>query len=269
MLKIVVPIKQVPETSNVKMDPETGTMIRTGVDAIINPLDLYAIETALQLKEVYKGNVTAVSMGPKTAISSLREALALGCDNAILLSHSDFRGADTWATAYTLARAVMKISNVNIIICGERATDGETGQVGPSLAGLLGLPLVTYIRKITDVSQGSIMLERMIEGGIEVVRSRLPLLLTVVKEIANPRLPTLRGMKFAKVADITVWGPEEIEANPEWIGLKGSPTRVVKIQKSKVSRDGKIITARKQEELKQAADQLINFLIEKSFRTGE
>lgn len=268
MLKIVVPIKQVPETSNVKMDPETGTMIRTGVDAIINPLDLYAIETALQLKEAYEGTVTAVSMGPKTATLSLREALALGCDNAVLLSHSDFRGADTWATAYTLAQAVRKISNVDIIICGERATDGETGQVGPSLAGLLGLPLVTYIRKITDVSQESIMLERMIEGGIEVVRSRLPILITVVKEIANPRLPTLRGMKFAKATDVIVWGPQEIKADPEWIGLKGSPTRVVKIHKSKVSRGGKIITVRKPEELKQAADQLINYLIEKNIQTG-
>ena len=263
MKRIVIPIKQVPETSNVKMDPETGTMIRKGLEAIINPLDLYAIEAGLQLKEAYGAQLTVVSMGPQNAEKALREALALGCDDAVLLSDKGFRGADTWSTSYTISQAIRKIGTYDLIICGERATDGETGQVGPGIAAFLELPLVTYVRKIFDVEENSTYLERLVEGGVEINHSELPLLITVVKEIANPRLPTLRGMIKAKKMSIPVWGPSEIEANPNFIGLKGSPTRVVKITKPKIIRKGNVKIGRTTQELEEIADDLVQYMEEK------
>ena len=136
-MRIVVPIKQVPETDNVKMDEETGTMVREGGESIINPLDLYAIELALVLREQYGGEVIAISMGPAQAVKALREALAMGCDSAVLLSDRAFAGSDTWATSYVLQAAVRQVGDVDLIICGERATDGETGQVGPAVAAML------------------------------------------------------------------------------------------------------------------------------------
>lgn len=157
-MRIIVPIKQVPETSNVKMDPVTGVMIRKGLEAIINPLDLYAIEIALRIKEDCGGEVVAISMGPQKAEKALREAIAMGCDDGILLSDRKFGGSDTYATGYTLAQAVKKIGEFDLIICGERATDGDTGQVGPAIAALLGLPLVTYVSKIVDLSEDGVRL---------------------------------------------------------------------------------------------------------------
>jgi len=259
---IVVPIKQVPETSNVKMDPETGTMIRKGLDSIINPLDLYAIEAALLLKEKWGSHITVLSMGPMNAEESLREALALGCDDAILLCDQAFRGSDTWATSYTISQGIRCLDKYDLIICGERATDGDTGQVGPGIAAFLGLPLITFVRRIIEDESGHWVFERLVEGGIETLETELPALITVVKEIANPRLPTLRGMKRAKEIDIPVLGFEELGVNPDWIGLTGSPTRVVKIQKPKVTRGGKIITAKSTDEIIEAADQLIGYLRE-------
>lgn len=154
-MQIIVPIKQVPETSNVRMDPETGTMLRTGAEAIVNPLDLYAIEAALRLREQAGGQVTALSMGPPGAAKALKEAMAMGCDDGILLSDKKFAGSDTWATAYALAQAIKKSGMPDIIICGERATDGDTGQVGPGIASFLDLPAATYVRRISDVSAGA------------------------------------------------------------------------------------------------------------------
>ncbi len=152
-MNIVVPIKQVPETSNVKIDPETGTMLRTAVEGIINPLDLYALEAALRLRESQGGTVTVITMGPPKAETALRDALAMGCDRAILLSDRKFGGADTWATAYTLSLAIKKLAPVDLVICGERATDGETGQVGPELAAALDIPLVTYVSQIVETGK--------------------------------------------------------------------------------------------------------------------
>lgn len=260
MNHIIVPIKQVPETSNVKMDPETGTMIRKGLESIINPLDLYALEAALLLKEKWDSRITVISMGPKNAEEALREALALGCDDALLLCDKAFRGADTWATSYTLAQGIRKLDDFDLIICGERATDGETGQVGPGIAAFLDLPLITFVRKISTKVDGSFLLERLIEGGIEVVETELPALITVVKEIANPRLPTLRGMKKAKAMDIPVYEVQDLDVNPNWVGLNGSPTRVVKIEKPKVTRGGKIVVVKTADEQNEAAELLIRYL---------
>jgi len=155
-MHLIVPIKQVPETDQVRMDPETGTVIRKGLSAIINPLDLYALETALQIKESHGGKITALSMGPKLAEKALREALALGCDQAVLLTDRKFAGSDTWATAYTLSRAIRKLSPIDLIICGERATDGDTGQVGPGIASFLDLPLATYVDRLLGFDDGGL-----------------------------------------------------------------------------------------------------------------
>jgi electron transfer flavoprotein beta subunit len=183
-MNLIVPIKQVPETGNVKMDEATGTMIRDGVESIVNPLDLYAIECALQLKERHGGSITVISMGPPKAEKAIREALSMGCDEGILLSDKAFAGADTWATSYVLAGAVKKIGAFDMIVTGIRATDGDTGQVGPEMASMLDLPVATFVSKIVSVDKGSITVERLIEGGYETVRLPLPCLLSVITRSA-------------------------------------------------------------------------------------
>lgn len=259
-MKIIVAIKQVPETSKVKMDPETGTMQRAGLEAIINPLDLYAIEAALRLKETCGGTVTVLTMGPAKAAEALREAAAMGCNDALLISDRAFGGADTWATAYTLAQAVRKLGTFDLILCGERATDGDTGQVGPGLAALLHLPLATYVNKIQPMPDGRLRAERSTEEGRQILALPLPALMTVVKEIASPRLPTLSGMKRARALTIPVWGPAEIEADPAKIGLKGSPTRVVKIESPKLTRSTELLLTNTAHELQAAAERFVAFV---------
>jgi electron transfer flavoprotein beta subunit len=258
-MRIIVPIKQVPETSNVKMDPLTGTMVRTGVEAIINPLDLYAIEAALRLREQHGGEVLVITMGPPAAEKALREACAMGCDDAILLSDKRFGGADTWATSYTLAQGIHKMGQIDLIICGERATDGDTGQVGPGIAALMKLPLATYVSRV-ETAEGGLRVNRLVEGGTEVLWMPLPCLLTVVKDIASPRLPTLRGMQRAKKLVIPVWHPEEIDADLQNIGLGGSPTRVVKIFRPQVTRKAEVHRIKDPAEIEKVADRLVEFL---------
>ena len=235
-MHIIVPIKQVPETNAVRMDEETGTMVREGVAAIVNPLDLYAIEVAIRLREAHGGNVTALSMGPPKAASALREAIAMGCDGGVLISDKAFAGSDTWATSYVLAAAIRKLGNADLTVCGERATDGDTGQVGPGIAGFLGLPVLTYVSKVDAVADGSVRVHRLVESGYEVLEADLPCVLTVVKEAADPRLPTLRGKQKARRADLPVWGPDDLDVEKDKLGLAGSPTRVVKIFRPTVAR---------------------------------
>jgi len=264
-MKIVVPIKQVPETSNVKMDENTGTMIREGVESIINPLDLYAIEIAIQLKEQYGGTVTAISMGPPSCQKALKEAIAMGCDDAVQISDKRFAGADTWATSYVLSETIRQhIEDFDLILCGERATDGDTGQVGPGIASYLDLPLATYVSKISDVEKDKrFRVERLVEGGYEVLSVPFPALLTVVKEISFPRLPTLRGKQKAKRIAIPVMTPETVDVKQECIGLKGSPTQVVKIFRPQVSRQGEQYVIKEETDLEKAVERLIDFLQEK------
>ena len=262
-MKIIVPIKQVPETSNVKMDPDTGTVIRAGVETVVNPLDLFALESALRLKEKYGGTVTVLSMGPPQAVKALKEAVSMGCDEAILVSDRKFGGSDTWATSYTLAQAVKKIGTFDLIIAGERATDGDTGQVGPGIASWLDIPVATYVAKIESVADGKITLERLVEDGYQILNMALPCLLTVVKEIASPRLPTLRGKIFARQMQIPVFSTENLELEPTALGLKGSPTKVVKIDTPKVTRGGTVVRAVDDESIASAVDQLMSFLTQK------
>ncbi|MDR1804097.1 MAG: electron transfer flavoprotein subunit beta/FixA family protein [Treponema sp.] len=262
-LKILVPVKQVPESGNVKMDPATGTMIRSGVENVVNPLDLYAIETAIRLKEKYGGEVTAISMGPPAAMRVLREAAAMGCDRCALLSDKRFGGADTWATSYTLSRGAARLGSFDVIVAGERATDGDTAQVGPALAAWLDIPALTYVSKIEKIERGRIMAERLVEEGYELLDAPLPCLVTVVKEIAVPRLPTLRGKIRSREMEIPVFSVDDLDVDPAYIGLKGSPTRVVKIETPSVSRGGRTIVASDEDSIRYALDELMALLTEK------
>jgi len=262
-LNIIIPIKQVPETGNVKMDEVTGTMIRDGVESIVNPLDLYAIEVGIQLKEQHGGKVVVISMGPPSAEKALREAISMGCDEGILLTSKEFKGSDTWVTSFVLARAIQDIRDYDLILAGERATDGDTGHVGPGIGSLLGIPLATYVSSILEISGNSITVERLVEGGYETLKMPLPALLTVVKEISYPRLPTLGGKKKAKSTEIKILSADDLKLDKEKIGLKGSPTRVVKISHPKVTRGGTVLKPTDEEGLLEAIDRLVDFIDKK------
>ncbi|MFC1461435.1 electron transfer flavoprotein subunit beta/FixA family protein [Verrucomicrobiota bacterium] len=228
-MHIVVCIKQVPDTADVKIDPETHTLIREGVASIINPFDMYAIEEALRLKEKLGGKVTALTMGPPQAEDALREAVSMGVDAGILVSDRAFAGSDTWATGYTLAKALQKIGDADLVVCGKQASDGDTAQVGPGIAAHLDLPQITYVRKIEEIDPDHVVAERSLEDGYESIWSPLPCLLTVVKEINEPRLPSLKGKLAARKAEFIHWKAEDLSCEPDKIGLDGSPTKVVKI----------------------------------------
>lgn len=259
-MHIIVPIKQVPQTSDVQMDKQTGTMIRSSSASILNPLDLYAISAALTLKDRYQGRVSVITMGPASAVKVLKEAIAMGCDDAVHLTDRAFGGSDTWATSYILSLAVKKLGLPDLIMTGERATDGDTAQVGPALASWLAVPAVTYVSKIEEISDGTLIAERLIEEGYQKVSTKLPALLTVVKEISTVRLPTLRGKKKAMASIVTVWDAQSLEADNQFIGLKGSPTKVVKIEVPKVSRNCTVAKVEDDASLKTAVDQLMAFL---------
>ncbi len=261
-MNIIVPIKQVPETSNVKMDPVTGTMIRDGVESIINPLDLYAIEAANLLRDEHGGKVTVLSMGPPSAEKALKEAIAMGCDDAVLVTDRAFAGSDTWSTSYVLAKAIEKLGAYDLILCGERATDGDTGQVGPNIAAALDVSVATYVSDIEsiDMDDRTAVVWRMTEYGYEKLQVSLPALLTVVKEISFPRLPTLRGKQRARKTDIPVFNTTNLTVEEDKIGLKGSPTRVVKIETPKVTRGGTLVKVTDEQSLESSVEQLVGFL---------
>ncbi len=241
-MHVVVCIKQVPETANVKINPQTNTLIRDGVASIMNPFDVYAVEEAVRIKEKTGGKVTAVSMGPPQAEAVLREAIAMGVDTGILLSDRAFAGSDTWATSYTLAMALRKLGQFDLVLFGKQASDGDTAQVGPGVAAHLDLPQITYVRKIEELTAERVAAERLLDDGYEVVESPLPCVLTVVKEINEPRLPSLKGKMAARKAAIATWGAREIDADPRQIGLDGSPTKVVRIFTPPAREGGEILS---------------------------
>jgi len=225
-MKIVVMIKQVPDTTEVKLDPRTGTLIREGVPSIINPEDKNALEEALKLKETVGATVVVISMGPPQAEDALREALAMGADDAILLSDRAFAGADTWATATTLGYALKKIGDFDLVLAGRQAIDGDTAQVGPQLAEFLKVPQVTYVRELAVVD-GKVQAKRAVEDGYEDIEAKLPALLTITKEANTPRYPHAGAIITAyRERKVTRWGVQDIGADPEALGLKGSPTQV-------------------------------------------
>jgi electron transfer flavoprotein beta subunit len=228
MFQIVVCIKQVPDTQEVRLDPVTHTLKREGIAAIINPFDLYALEEGLRVKDDQGGKVTVITMGPPQAEAALREALGYGADAAVLLSDKAFAGADTWATALTLAKAVDKLGGADLIFCGKQAIDGDTAQVGPMLATILNIPYVAWARKLT-FADGNLMVERLLDHGYDAVATDLPALITVVKEINEPRVPSFKAKLKAKKEAIPVWGSNDLGLETGDIGLGGSFTQVVKI----------------------------------------
>jgi electron transfer flavoprotein beta subunit len=227
-MNIIVCIKQVPGTTQVKINPETNTLIREGVEAIINPFDENAIEAALQLRDKHGGKVTVITMGPPQAVNALKDAIALGVDDVILVSDRAFAGADTWATSYTLSQTIKKIGQFDIIICGKQAIDGDTAQVGPGVAEFLGIPQVTFAVGI-EINNGILKVNRLLEDTNEMIELKCPAMITVVKQINTPRMPSFKGKIKAKNAVITQWNAKDINAEEVKIGLKGSPTSVVRI----------------------------------------
>jgi electron transfer flavoprotein beta subunit len=228
-MNIVVCLKQVPGTTEVKINPQTNTLIRQGIKNVINPFDTFALEEGVRLKEKQGGKVTVISMGPPQATEMLREAISLGADEAVLLSDAAFAGSDTWATAFTLAAAVKKLGQVDLILCGRQSTDGDTAQVGPEMAEMLNVPFVAYAAQIEEINDQQMRVKRMIDEGYEVMQCPLPAVMTVTKEINRPRLPSLRGIMKSKSAKIAVWTAADIGLDPSTVGLNGSYTKVVKI----------------------------------------
>ncbi|ABO48915.1 electron transfer flavoprotein beta-subunit [Desulforamulus reducens MI-1] len=256
-MNIVVLIKQVPGTDNVKLDPKTGVMIRSGRDTIINPLDENALEEAIRIKNSREGvKVTAVSMGPESAVKALKEAVAMGADAGVLISGRAFAGSDTIATAKALAAVIKKLSPVDLVICGERATDGETGQTGAMIANYLDFPVQTYVSAV-EAKEDRVMVKRTVEGGFERVEVSYPVLLTVNKDINEPGFPTLKGKLKAKQVDISIWSSEELDLDKSELGLQGSPTRVVKVFSPKLSRDTILYQA---DGTSKPVDELMKFL---------
>jgi electron transfer flavoprotein beta subunit len=228
-VNIVVCIKQVPGTTQVKINPDTGTLIRDGVEAVVNPFDEFAIEEALRIKErVGNAVVKVITMGPPQAEEALRSAIAMGADEGFLISDRAFAGSDTWATSYTLALGIKSLGEVDLVICGKQAIDGDTAQVGPGVAEMLGMPFVAWVRKVENVTGDSVRVERMMEDGYEVVDMPLPGLITVVKEINVPRMASLKGKMRSKKAVIGKITAESLSADADRIGQKGSPTQVLR-----------------------------------------
>lgn len=225
-MHIAVCIKQVPSSSEVRMDPVTNTIIRDSRQSVINPFDRYAVEEAIRIKEKLGAKVTVVSMGIPATERLLRDAICQGADDAILLSDRAFAGADTLATSYTLSLGMRIIGNVNLILCGKMAIDGDTAQIGPELAEQLSVPHVTDVCELLEVTEKFVVCRRNRDYGQEVVRVMLPALLTVAKDINVPRLPSIAGIRRSQTADFRIFNAELVCADPCMVGLNGSPTQV-------------------------------------------
>lgn len=232
-MNIVVCVKQVPDSTNVRINPETNTLMREGVESIVNPFDEYALEQALALKDSADARVTVVSMGPPQATAVLRESLARGADEAFLVSSRAFGGADTLATSYTISQAILKAcggAKPDLVLFGKQAIDGDTAQVGPGVSEFLDMPLVTYVKDLrVDAATKAFSATTVMDDGERVVEGTLPAVMTVLKEAATPRFAPLAGAMSAAKAKITVLDEKAIAADPAKIGLKGSPTKVVTI----------------------------------------
>lgn len=257
-MKIVVCVKQVPDTNEVKLDPVKGTLIREGVPSIMNPDDKAGLEAALQLKDATGADITVISMGPPQADDVLREALAMGADEAILVTDRAFGGADTWATSTTIAAAVAKL-DYDLIITGRQAIDGDTAQVGPQIAEHLNLPNVSYAEDI-KVEGNAVIVKRQYEDRYHTIKVQMPCLVTALGEMNTPRYMTPGGIFDAyREKEVKVWTQEIIQADVENIGLKGSPTRVFKSFPKALKEAGTVVALDPQE----SADFIVEKLKEK------
>ncbi len=259
-MKIVVCVKQVPDAKDVRLDPKTNTLAREGVESIMNPYDQHALEEAVRLKEQLGGEVTVITMGPPQAEAVLRLSISCGADHGVLVSDRSFAGADTWATAYTLGKAINKIGDFDLILCGKQAIDGDTAQVGPGLAMRMDVPYLTCIQKIRSADEEKVVVERMMDDGHDVVEVNYPALLTVVKDINEPRVPSLKGKMKAKKAAITTLSADDIDADPGCIGLPGSPTQVVKVFPPEPRGQRAVFSGTLDEQIDQLVDRLKPYL---------
>lgn len=241
-MKIIVCIKQVPSTNEVNLDPITKTIIRDGKQSVTNPFDTYALEQAVELKEQHGGEVSVLSMGIPAVERLLRDAVSRGADRGLLLSDRAFAGADTLATSYTLSLGVREIGDFDLILCGKMAIDGDTAQIGPELAEQLGIPHVTDVKKIIEANEKEIICEKSYDGGSQIVKVKLPALLTVIKDINMPRMPSIAGVRRGMSARIDVMGAAAVGADTSRTGLAGSPTQVVKTYTPERSREAVMIT---------------------------
>lgn len=242
-MNIIVLLKQVPNTTEVRLDPKTGNLIREGIESIINPDDRHALEAAVTLKQEQGGKITVLSMGPPQAIDAVSEAMGSGADEGVLLTDRAFAGADTWATSTTLGMAIRKVGDFDLILCGRQAIDGDTAQIGPQVADYLGVPQVSYVFAIEEVKKGSLVVRRRLEDGFERIRCGLPALLTVIGELNRPRYPRMDRLIDAcrENARIRVWNAADIGAQTRDVGLEGSLTHVIKTFAPKFQRQGQIL----------------------------
>jgi electron transfer flavoprotein beta subunit len=258
-LSIVVLLKQVPDIQKVKFDTERGKLDRSSAPAEPNPFDLNALEAGVRLKEESGGRVTVISMGPPQAESALRDALSRGADRAILLTDERFAGADTLATSYTLASAVKKVGKFDLIICGEKTIDGDTGQVGPEVAELLGIPHVAYVSKIKEWRKGAVVVVSDLGENYYVTELELPGLITVTKDVNEPRLPSLRDKLRARKSKIEIWNADDLAdvASKDRFGARGSATQVYRITFPSVEgRRGKVLRGQPDEIARELAEEL-------------
>ncbi|NNG01359.1 MAG: electron transfer flavoprotein subunit beta/FixA family protein [Desulfobacteraceae bacterium] len=257
-MDIVVLVKQVPNTTDVKLDKNTGNLIREGLESIMNPDDRNALEFALQIKAEYGGTITMVSMGPPQAVDVLSEAMGMGADKGLLLSDMAFAGADTWATSYTLGKAIEKIERFDLIICGRQAIDGDTAQIGPQVADFLDIPQITYVTDIETVSNKEVIVKRRLEDGHERVASQLPALLTILGGANNPRYPNIGGLLAAceENAPLAAWNAADIGVMVNDVGLAGSLTHVIKTYVPKFKRQGETLEGTTAEVVRQLIQHL-------------
>jgi len=242
-MNIIVLVKQVPNTDKVRLDPKTGNLIREGLESIVNPDDLHALEAAVRIKQETGAKVTALSMGPPQAVDALTQAIGMGADKAILLCDIAFAGADTWATSLTLSRAIEKIKDYDLVFCGHQAIDGDTAQIGPQVADWLGLAQATYVKEIVQVTDQQIVVKRRLEHGVEKLACQLPALLTVIKEVNKPRYANMERLITActQKAPIVVWNAADIGVNTCDVGLEGSNTHVIKTFTPSFKRQNEIL----------------------------
>lgn len=261
-MNILVCIKQVPETNKVEVDPVTGVLKRNGVDSKMNPYDLYAIETALKVREKTGGTITVITMGPPQAAGVIREAFAMGADEGVLISDRKFGGADVLATSYTLAQGIKKIGDFELILCGKQTTDGDTAQVGPEVSEWLNMPSVSNVCKIIDIEESYISVEMDMTDDIEIAKVEYPCLLAVEKDIFMPRLPSYTRKINTKDKEITVLSLDDMEDKDEkHYGLNGSPTQVQRIFPPSVNAHREMWAGSNSE----LTDQLLNKLKELKF----
>jgi electron transfer flavoprotein beta subunit len=257
-MEIIVLVKQVPDTTEVKIDPKKGTLIREGVESIMNPDDAVAMEFAVRLKQRHKNvGITAISMGPPQAKEVLQEAIGMGADTGILLTDIAFAGADTLATSYALGQCIKYLGNYDLVIAGRQAIDGDTAQIGPQVAEYLGIPQITYVDKV-KITRKRVKARRRLEDGYQNIIAPLPALVTVIQGRKSPRYPTMGGLIEAcgPDADIRKWDAADIKAHADMIGMKGSPTWVVKTFSPKSERKCELLKGGKKDVAKELMQKL-------------